>query len=95
MIFLGVLVDSVLLRFEIPPERLAFIINELKSWTSRKGCTKRELQSLIGSLQYLTRVIRWGRAFIHRLIRLISNNRPPHAPIQLSKGLQLYAMVAG
>ena len=89
MIFLGVLIDSVQMRFEIPPERLAFIINELKSWISRKGCTKRELQSLIGSLQYLTRVIPWGRAFIHRLIRLISNNRPPHAPIRLSTGLRL------
>jgi hypothetical protein len=89
MVFLGVIVDTVLMRFEIPPERLAATIIELKGWPSRKGCTKRDLQCLVGSLQYLTRIIPWGRAFIHRLIKLISNNRPPHAPVRLSTGLRL------
>lgn len=77
------------MRFEIPPERLAFICDEVKHWPKRRGCTKRELQSLIGYLQYLTRIIPWGRAFIHRMIRLVANNRPPHAPVRLSSGLRL------
>lgn len=89
LVFLGVLIDTKLLRFEVPPDRLRSTISELKGWSSRKGCTKRELQSVIGSLQYLTRIFPWGRAFLHRMIRLISNNRPPHAPVRLSLGLRL------
>lgn len=89
MPFLGVIVDTVTMRFEIPPERLSFICAEVKKWPSRKGCTKRELQGLIGHLQYLTRIIPWGRAFIHRLIRLVANSRPPHAPVRISNGLRL------
>ena len=83
------LVDTLNLRFEIPRVRLDHICSDLQGWSSRKGCTKRELQCLIGSLQYLTRVFPWGRAFIHRMIRLISNNRPPHAPIRISMGMRL------
>ena len=87
--FLGVIIDTEKMRFEVPPDRLAFICSELKRWPTRRGCTKNELQSLIGYLQYLTRIIPWGRAFIHRMIRLVANNRPSHAPVRLSSGLRL------
>lgn len=89
LIFLGVTIDTVKLRFEIPPDRLVSIISDLRGWSERVGCTKQELQCLVGCLQYLTRVFPWGRAFLHRIIRLIANNRPPHAPVRLSNGMRL------
>jgi hypothetical protein len=53
MIFLGVVVDTEMMRFEVPTERLSAIVHDLKSWPSRHGCTKHDLQCLVGSCNIL------------------------------------------
>ena len=86
---LGVTVDTDNLCFRVPPAKKSFIIAQLDWWANRRTCTKRELDSLIGYLQFLTRVIPWGRAFLGRCIRLsCSKSRPLHH-INLNRGFQL------
>ena len=59
-------------------------IGNKKTW-----CTKRSLDSLIGSLQYLTRVIPWGRAFLGRCIRKSASKTHPKHRVNLSTGFRL------
>ena len=84
--FLGIIVDTVDMCFRIPKAKKERIISDLLAWTNKPYCTKRELDSLIGSLQYLTRVIPWGRAFLGRCIRASTSKRHPSHHINLSSG---------
>ena len=53
-------------------------------WESRKVCTKKELESLIGVLQHACKVIRPGRSFLRRAISLLSIAKQPHHHIRLN-----------
>ena len=86
--FLGVLLDSQKMIACLPPDKLARTKLELRSWQSKKSCTFRELQSLIGTLQFACRVLVPGRAFLQRMINLTCGIREPHHHIKLNSSFQ-------
>ena len=69
--FLGITFDSSTMTMEIPQEKMVQINNELACWLTRTKATRREVESLIGKLQFLAKCIRAGRIFIARLIQWI------------------------
>ena len=68
--FLGIEIDSTALELRLPTDKLGRLRTELGQWRGRKGCKKRELLSLIGSLSHACKVVRAGRSFLRRLIDL-------------------------
>ena len=56
----------------------------LVKWSSRKHCTKRQLQSLIGKLHFISSVCRPGRTFVRRMIDLLSKASHPSHRIRLT-----------
>ena len=70
LIVLGIEIDTTLMQLRLPQERLAQLRDCHFTWRGRKCCTKRELLSLIGSLQHAAKVVRPGRSFIRRMIDL-------------------------
>ena len=68
--FLGFLVDTVSMEIRLPDVKLQQIKHLLRSWAARKSCSKRELLSLIGSLQHASAVVKPGRGFLRRMIDL-------------------------
>ena len=57
-ICLGILVDSVNGTISIPDEKLKKIVDLCKQWGTKSTCTKTQLQSLLGSLLYITKCVR-------------------------------------
>ena len=51
----------------------------------KKSATLRELQSLIGSLNFACKVIPPGRAFLQRIINLTVGIKKPHHHMRLTK----------
>lgn len=70
----------------LPPDKVEQIKTSLASFHSRKSCTLKELQSLIGTLNFACKVIPPGRPFLQRMIELIRNVSQPHHHIKLSSG---------
>ena len=68
----------------LPPDKLNRAKLELSNWLSKKSCSLRELQSLIGTLQFACRVVVPGRAFLQRMINLTRGVREPHHHIKLN-----------
>ena len=66
--FLGAMVSTIKLTLEITPARAMELMDKLKKWQSRKHATKKQLQSLIGKLNFVTNCVWSGRIFITRLI---------------------------
>ena len=54
---LGILIDSIQKTVSIPQEKLAEITQLCKQWTTKTYCGKRDLQSLLGSLLYVSRML--------------------------------------
>ena len=68
--FLGFVIDTAAMEIRLPEEKLLHLKSLLRAWISRRSCTKRELLSLIGSLQHASAVVKPGRIFLRRMIDL-------------------------
>ena len=73
--FLGIEVDTVAATLRLPQDKLLRLQQLTVEWCSQKACRKRELESLIGVLQYACKVIRPGRSFLRRLLSSIKSDQ--------------------
>ena len=82
---LGIEIDSKLMQLRLPADKLSRLVSSLLEWRDRKSCSKRELLSLLGSLQHAAKVIKPGRAFVRRVIDLTTTRRHIEARIRLNR----------
>ena len=71
---LGIEIDSVRQETQIEASRLNDTLALLAAWEGRSHCTKHQLQSLLGSLNFICNVCRPGRTFMRRLVDLLSKH---------------------
>lgn len=82
--FLGIEIDTVAMELRLPPEKLHQLLQKLTQWRGKTACTKRELQSIVGSLSHACKVIKPGRSFLRRLIDLSKVAKRPNHHIRLN-----------
>ena len=68
---LGILISTKDFTLAIPSEKLQKIMTMCKSWTHKNSCTKRHLQSLLGSLLYVSKCVPSSRFFLNRLLEFL------------------------
>src|SRR5882672_3003007 len=66
--FLGLELDSESMEARLPTDKLAYLRETLINWTTHSRCSLKELQEIIGYLQFCTQVVPHGRKFIRGLI---------------------------
>ena len=66
--FLGVEFDSVAMEMRVPPSKLEELKSEVRMWLRRTTITKKELQSLLGKLFWVARVVKHSRVFLGRML---------------------------
>ena len=76
-ICLGILIDTVQGTVAIPSEKLQDIKIMVKDWIGRKFCTKRQLQSLLGTLLYIHKCVKPARCFLNRMLETLRNASNP------------------
>ena len=82
--FLGIMFDSATMTMEISQPKMVEIKKELSTWLLKSAARRREVESLVGKLQFLAKCIRAGRTFLARLIQWIrSMNRSDKYPIPM------------
>ena len=67
MVFLGTLFDTIDMTISVPEEKKYEIMNLLPIWMHKQTISKKQLQSIIGKLQYIAHCGRSGRIFTSRL----------------------------
>ena len=58
----------------------------IKSWTGKRACQRKELESLLGHLCHAATVIHAGRTFLRDLFPLLALDRAPHHYIHSNTG---------
>ena len=72
VIFLGILFNTLTMTMSITSERLEEIKQLLKTWNNKKRARLKEVQSLLGKLNFAASTVRAGRVFISRIINEIN-----------------------
>ena len=74
VVCLGIVVDTVQQSLSIPSEKLESIKLTCAQWSNKVVCSKRELQSLLGSLLYIAKCVKYARYFLNRMLTLLRVN---------------------
>ena len=74
VVCLGILIDSVNKTVSIPPDKLSQINAMCRDWNDKTYCSKKDLQSLLGSLLYITKCVKSARYFFNRVLYLLRHN---------------------
>lgn len=83
--FLGIELDSIAMTARVPDDKVAQLRSELLRASRREKMTKRELQSLLGVMNFAAKVVRAGRAWMRSLIDLTTQVRSGHHFVRLTK----------
>lgn len=83
--FAGIMLDSVLQEARLPVDKLQKCCKLLCTFYKRRKVTFRELQSLLGLLNFTCSVIVPSHAFLRRMIDLTKGANRPYHRIRLSK----------
>jgi len=69
---------SVTMQLRVGPEKLQAAITSLESWCTWDSASRRELDSLLGSLTFISRAVRLSRSVLRRMIecRYTATKRP-------------------
>ncbi len=70
--FLGLEIDTVKMEVRLPQEMVKEMRSILKRWRGMRSCRRRDLESIVGSLNHACKVVRPGRAFKRRLQDLMT-----------------------
>ena len=90
IIFLGLELDTILMQIRIPLAKIDKLITQIQTILKHnRSVTLREMQSLIGSLNFMCRAIVPGRPFCRRLIDATCGVSNPHHYIRLKPGMRL------
>ena len=69
--FLGITFDSVNMTMEISQQKIKDIRTELSGWLLKTKARRKEVESLVGKLQFMAKCVKPGRIFLSRLIQWI------------------------
>ena len=82
--FLGLQIDTVKQEVQVPADKLSACILMLHRVRQKTSISLRELQCLLGHLNFLSRGVRGGRPFLQRLVNLSRGLSSEPPPIYLS-----------
>ena len=85
MIFLGITLDSNLMQASLPRDKEERIIEMLNQYTEKRSVSKRDLLSLLGHLNYASRIIISGRSFVSYLLSLAHSVKELYHHVKLNK----------
>jgi hypothetical protein len=86
--FLGIEFDTIRMELRLPKEKLIAKNHILTIFMHSKKISLRQLQSLIGLLNFACQVVAPGRAFCRRLIDATCCAKKPHHKIRVSQAMR-------
>ena len=85
MLFLGIEFDTVKMECHIPEQKLQEVRSLLSTWLEKRSSSKTNLQSLIGSLQFISECVRAGRIFTSRIPQVVSKLKRQHHKFRIDR----------
>lgn len=87
--YLGLEIDTIKRIIRVPDGKVLSLKEKIRSALARKKLSLKEIQSLVGSLNFVCRAVAPGRAFTRRLVGLSRGLRKPHHKVRVTTGAKL------
>ncbi len=71
MSFLGIWFDTINMTMSIDDQRLSEIMSMLRQWRDKERAKRKEVESLVGHLNFIAKVVRPGRKFMARMFNYL------------------------
>lgn len=84
--FLGIIIDTVAMEFEIPADKIVKLKYDIH--IIRKRATLKEIQKLLGSLAFASRVLPVGRIFSRHLYLVIAGLKSPSSRVRITSEIR-------
>jgi len=84
-VYQSVGIDTVSATLRLPEAKLNKLQREVAERAQKRSCTRKELESFIGTLQFACRVIPAGQSFLRHMIASLSQAKAPHHHIRLNR----------
>ena len=88
MKFLGVEFDSNAMSMRVDEDKRQEITTLAKKWARKTVATKQELQSVLGKLMWVSKVVRFSRCFVARIIATLKGLKFQKQKITLSEAIR-------
>ncbi|XP_067318612.1 uncharacterized protein [Anolis sagrei] len=88
IVCLGIQLDSVRGLSLLPADKLSALRARIEEAAAKRKVTLRELQALLGHLNFACKVVSPGRPFCARLARATAGARAPHHRIRVTQGMR-------
>ena len=85
---LGVEIDTVKMTISVTKERLEGTKIMLRSWLKKMSASKKELQSLIGKLCFISKCVRQSRVFLNRMLSDLRSMSGNQCRVRLSESFR-------
>ena len=86
--FLGLIIDTVDRLVKIPEEKTLELILLLEKFLNRKKVTLKELQALVGALNFYSRAVTNSRAFNRRFYQAMSGIQQQHHFVRITENIK-------
>ena len=73
----------------LPQDKLDDLTLIIREWATKKWCTRKPLESLVGRLNHACSVVAHGRTFLRRLINLLRDSKRHQKFLRLNKECRL------
>ena len=74
LVFLGIELDSIQMTARLPADKRTELTQMLDERATKRWCTLKDLQSLVGKLNHACAVVPQGRTFVRRLLDLLKGH---------------------
>lgn len=88
LVFLGLEIDTVAMMVRVPVQKRVELVSLLQKFIARRSITLKQLQSLLGKLNFVTKAIAPGRAFVRRMHNATIGIINPHHFIRLNQEMK-------
>ena len=89
VVYVGILFDSVSMSMFVTAERLNEILLLLSQWRNFSTVNLKQVQSLIGKLQFVAKCVKPGRLFISRILTFLSDFSCPGQVLPIPESVRL------
>ena len=88
MTYLGIHFNTIDMCLHVDPEKLVELKSELSKWVRKTVAKKVELQSILGKLIWVSKAVRFSRAFVARIIGEIRKLKTQSEKTKLSRDIR-------
>ena len=88
--FLGITLDSQTMTMEVPQDKVVDTLKELDTWLYKTTASRKEIESIVGKLQFMGMCVKPGRIFIARLLnwlRGLARHGTHNIPLEARKDI--------